>query len=207
MNSTPQTNPEANPQLQPPGVQASPSMPPGSPAAYDPRAAAWHRKDYYPEDSRRKSPVLAALMSIMPGLGQVYIGYYTQGFINILVVASLITILNRDIRGLEPLAGIFLPFFWLYNIVDAARKATLYNQALLGIGPGELPDESRGSMGREALVGGSALILIGLILFLHTRFGWSLEWLERWWPIALVIVGAYLILMTYLESKKEAPSK
>jgi hypothetical protein len=207
VNNTPYTDPEANSHLQPPERQASAPIPPTIPAAHDPRAAAWNRREYYAEDSRRKSPVLAALMSIVPGLGQVYVGYYTQGFINILVVASLITILNREIHGLEPLAGVFLPFFWLYNIVDAARKATMYNQALLGIGPGELPDESRGSMGREALVGGSALILMGLILFLHTRFGWSLDWLERWWPIALVLVGGYLVLLTYLDSKKKAPSK
>lgn len=207
MNDTPQNNPEVNPQPQPPGPQSVPPVPPTGTTTYDPRAVAWNRREYYPEDSRRKSPVLAALMSIMPGLGQVYVGYYTQGFINILVVASLITILSRQIHGLEPLAGIFLPFFWLYNIVDAARKANLYNQTLLGIGPGELPDESHGAMGREALVGGSALMLIGLILFLHTRFGWSLDWLERWWPIALVLVGGYLVLMAYIDSKKKASTK
>ena len=39
-------------------------------------------------DQRRKSPTLAALLSLMPGLGQVYVGYYQQGFIDIAVAAG-----------------------------------------------------------------------------------------------------------------------
>ena len=39
-------------------------------------------------DPRSKSPALAAILSMMPGLGQVYIGYYQRGFVHILVIAS-----------------------------------------------------------------------------------------------------------------------
>ena len=36
----------------------------------------------------RKSPALAAWLSLLPGLGQAYVGYYPQAFRNILFVAT-----------------------------------------------------------------------------------------------------------------------
>jgi len=38
-------------------------------------------------------------------------------------------------RAPQPLLGFFLAFFWLFNIVDAARRATFYNEALVGLRP------------------------------------------------------------------------
>jgi predicted tellurium resistance membrane protein TerC len=43
------------------------------------------------------------------------------------------------------------------------------------------------------VVGGAIVIAVGLALLSRTLFGVSLEWLEEWWPAALVIFGAYLI--------------
>ena len=45
-----------------------------------------------------------------------------------------------------------------------------------------------------SIAGGAALLGIGFILLLHTRFGVSLEWMESWWPVAIVAFGAYLII-------------
>ncbi len=168
-----------------------------------PLAANWRRRDYYQEDSRSKSPALATLMSLVPGLGQVYVGYYQQGFINILVVAALITLLHRGIGDAEPLAGIFLAFFWLYNLVDAARRATLYNQALAGLGPLELPDEMEKPNRKGSLFAGVLLMVFGAVVLAHTRFGMPVEWLERWWPALLVIAGAYLVFRSVMDRKAE----
>jgi hypothetical protein len=170
---------------------AIPPPPPGYGQASPPHG--WERKPLYPEDPRRKSPVTAAILSGLPGLGQVYVGYYRQGFLNALIVGSIITLLNTSAtRHLEPLLGIFLAFFWLYNIVDAARRASLYNHALAGMGPAELPDDLPLPGGAGSLVGGLALVVVGCVLLSNTVFGLSLEWLERWWPVALVGLGAYL---------------
>lgn len=156
--------------------------------------AGWPRSDYYQDLSRRKSPALAAILSVMPGLGQVYVGYYQQGFINIIVVGSLISFLaSGSFESLVPLAGLFLAFFWLYNLVDAGRRASLYNQALLGLGPGKLPDQEEAPGTRGSLVGGVALILFGIVLFAHTMFQVRLDWIAEWWPLVMVAAGAYLI--------------
>jgi hypothetical protein len=170
-----------------------PTMRTGSPAP---------RRDFF-DDPRRKSPVLALVLSLMPGVGQIYVGYYQQGFINALVVATLITLLSSNtIRGAEPLFGIFLAFYWLYNVVDAWRRATFYNNALAGIGPATLPEEFAVTSGRGTLAGGVALLIVGIVALSNTLFGMSLEWLEKWWPLALIAGGAWLIYPALVQSKK-----
>jgi hypothetical protein len=161
------------------------------------------RRDFF-DDPRRKSPVLALVLSLMPGVGQIYVGYYQQGFANALIVASIIALLNSNLVGhAEPLFGIFLAFFWLFNVVDAWRRATFYNNALAGIGPATLPDDFAVTSGRGSLAGGVALVLVGALALSHTLFGVPLDWIEKWWPVALIGVGAWLIYPT-LSAKKKA---
>jgi hypothetical protein len=151
------------------------------------------RRDFY-DDPRRKSPVLALVLSAMPGVGQIYVGYYHQGFTNALVVASIIALLSSNlVRGAEPMFGIFLAFFWLFNVIDAWRRATFYNNALAGIGPATLPEEFAVTSGRGTLAGGVALVVVGVIALLHTLFGMPLDWIEKWWPVALIGVGVWLM--------------
>ena len=97
MSSTPQT---------PIQTGAEPGKDPTTGAPY----AGYYQKNYYPDDPRRKSPALAAMLSLVPGLGQVYLGYYQQGFINILVVAAIIAYLaSSAMRGLVVLALAVVP--------------------------------------------------------------------------------------------------
>ena len=166
------------------------------------RARGWKTAYAYPEDSRRKSPALAAFMSAMPGLGQVYVGYYQQGFINILVVASMITLLTMKIRAVTPLVAIFMAFYWLYNIVDASRRAAHYNRALAGLGPETPPEDLSLPGSKGSLLGGGLLVGFGLIFLLHTRFDMPLDWLQDWWPVALLGVGGYLIYLHFKEKSK-----
>ncbi|MDG2174809.1 MAG: hypothetical protein P8M72_01540 [Gammaproteobacteria bacterium] len=64
-------------------------------------------------DPRRKSSFIAALLSFVPGLGQVYVGYYRRGFINILVFGSVFSLLLSTGGDLPftPLGIMFLIFF------------------------------------------------------------------------------------------------
>lgn len=172
---------------------------------YGPRPTVLHRGSPY-ADPRTKSVALATIMSAMPGLGQCYIGYYQQGFINIVVVASLIAVLNQNIEPLEPLLGLFLAFFWLFNIVDAGRRAVYYNEALAGLRPMPLPDKMQFPARQGSLAGGAALIILGALLFAHTRFSVSLQWMEKWWPAAIILVGAYLIYKSVMDKRKAKSS-
>lgn len=156
-------------------------------------------------DPRQKSPFLAGLLSLMPGLGQVYTGYYQRGFVHALVVGSLIALLaSYDDGPLVPLGVIFLIFFWLYNVIDASRRAALYNQALAGVPNIELPEDFKVPGFRGTVAGGLAIAAAGVVLLLHTRFGVPLDWLEEWWPAALILFGGYLVWKAWQDRPRRA---
>jgi hypothetical protein len=195
--STAGQSPPPGPSASQPTDQGHQQTPPASGQApsWQDNRGRWHERAASPFESRRKSPALASVLSLAPGLGQVYLGYYMRGFAHLGVVAFVISLLAEgNIPDfMYPLLGLFLPFFWLYNIVDAGRRAAYCNQVLDGSGEElqaefDMPQRS-GSMG-----GGLALILGGTAMLLHLQFDWSLEWLETWWPILPVMIGIYLFL-------------
>ena len=154
-------------------------------AAYDPRAGA---------DINRKSPLLATLLSLMPGLGQIYVGYYQQGFINMFVVAGTIAILSSSVmRGAEPFFGVFISFFWIYQMIDANRRAQHYNKVMAGMDGEKVPEGFEMPTTKGSMLGGAVLILIGILFILDLNFDISMEWVENWWPLILILVGVNLV--------------
>lgn len=173
------------------------------PAENEPRAETYPpqppRYEHRPpatlaEDPLRRSPVLASVLALVPGLGQVYTGYVRLGFIHAIVVATLISFMAASVEGaLIPLAALFLAFFWLYGIVDAGRRAVLVNQALLGRLDVDLPEALSNPKLRGSLPGGVAVMALGALLLANTLFDVSLRWVEDWWPIVVIGFGAFLI--------------
>jgi hypothetical protein len=171
--------------------EPTPSAPAHSPAAI---RTAGEPRERYVDDPRRKSVKWAAILSLVPGLGQVYVGYYHAGFQHVAVVCLTLLVASAGVfRDAEPPLVLFTIFYWLYNIVDAARRANLYNQALSGLHPMDLPDEMHPPRRIGSLAWGVGLIALGLVLFTHTMFNVSLRWLSDWWPIGLVAIGAWLV--------------
>ena len=143
-----------------------------------------------------KSPALAGWFSLLPGLGQIYVGYYRNGFIHLLVVAGLITVLDSGIGAATPFLGLFLAFFWMFNIFDAVRKARIYNRCIEGgAGEPDLPTDS-------PLVGGVVLVILGLYMTLAITFDFDLSFLESIWPLAVLGLGVYM-LWRYWKTKNE----
>lgn len=165
---------------------------------YEPQPPAYDHSVYGPQqlpatDPRRRSPAVAAILSVMPGLGQVYLGYTQRGFIHVGVVGCLIAFLaSRPPDAFIGIAALVLPFFWLYNIIDAARLAVLYNEALAGRNEIDLPKPVEAGM-HGSVAGGVTLTVFGALLLANTAFDLSLEWLREWWPLAIVLFGLYLI--------------
>ncbi|HJV48073.1 MAG TPA: hypothetical protein VJ549_02240 [Geothrix sp.] len=197
---TPQTEPE-------PHVDAltdAPAHPASKTAPYLLPPAA--RPDYF-RDPRYKSPIVAAILSAMPGLGQVFLGYTRLGFMHAGTVAVLVCLMSSNRLGmLEPAVGIFMAFFWLYNMVDAYRRAVLLNEAISRLETPELPD-GFGAVsfgGRLAL--GVGLIFVGLLALLNLRFNLSLAWLDQWWPAGLVLLGLYLVVRAVRDRRVKAES-
>ncbi len=151
------------------------------------------RPAYY-RDTRYKSPVAAAALSLMPGLGQVYLGYTRLGFAHGLAAAGFICLMSSNALGrLEPFVGVSMVFFYLYNLVDAHRRAVLLNEAVTKLEMPQLPDGFGAMSFGARLVLGLGLIVIGLMSLLSIQFGVSWVWLEKWWPLGFLAVGIYLV--------------
>ncbi len=154
-----------------------------------------------------KSPVLAGMLSILPGMGQVYIGYYKHGFIYMLIYAIVITMMTgggMDESGMAPLGGIFLAFFFFFNIIDAVRRAKMVNHVIDGAIQAELPEDFELPGIRGSVTMGIVLIVVGVLMFLHTMFGMSLTWIQDWWPVGMIGFGVFLI---YKDVKNQEEAK
>jgi len=171
----------------------APPEPPTHPSPYAASRTMHQPPATLADDPMRRSPFIAATLSLMPGLGQVYTGYTRLGFVHAIVVAVVLAFLSGVAHGaVQPLLAVFLTFFWLYGVVDAARRAMLVNQALLGRLHMNLP-EALGEPGfRGSLAGGVTLVAVGALLLSNTLFNVSLAWVEDWWPVALIGFGAFL---------------
>ncbi len=151
-------------------------------------------------EGMRKSPTLAGILSLLPGLGQAYVGYYKSGFITVLITAAVITLIDKyEGGGAEPFFGLFLSFFWIFNIIDAVRKAKLYNQHLAGQERIEAPTDS-------PLAAGIILLILGLFLTLTITMGLDMDFVEDYWPLALLAGGVYL-LWKYIRTRRELISR
>jgi hypothetical protein len=90
---------------------------------------------------------------------------------------------------------------FLYNIIDAWRRATMYNLALEGIENIELPDDMTGPKLGGSMFGGVVLLLCGFVTLMYTRFGLPLETIEQWWPIAPMALGGWLVFKAFQDKR------
>jgi len=80
-----------------------------------------------------KNPGLAALLSIIPGLGQLYDGRIARGLIFLVLGIPVATILAAIFFW--TIVALFLPLiFWIWNIFDAYNLAVQYNRLLAQTG-------------------------------------------------------------------------
>src|SRR6476619_1029376 len=105
----------------------------------------------------QKNPILAAALSLFPGMGHIYNGLYMRGVTFFLVIAAMIGIANRG----HDLFGFAIAFFWLFNVIDAYRQATLINYGYAqDLGLLDMPKHPRAGQG--GLFAGILLSLVGL---------------------------------------------
>jgi hypothetical protein len=144
----------------------------------------------------RKSPWLAAILSLFPGIGQVYVGYYAVGFIYALVMIGCIMILSSsEADSTGPMVGTFLAFFWIFNMFDAARRASMYNRGLAGEDAPKMPTDS-------PLIGGILLAILGIVMTLQITLGVDMDFITKVWPLAILVMGIYFI-WKYLRMRRE----
>jgi TM2 domain-containing membrane protein YozV len=142
-----------------------------------------------------KNPWLALVLSLFPGLGQVYNGQPAKAFVFFSAWVGSI----YGAAEIDPFPFAFLiPFVYLYNLIDAFRTASFINARALGGLP--VPEEEA----FESPLWGGSLLVLGLLLLLN-NLGWlHLAALARYWPVALIVAGA-AFLYGSIQRRREPP--
>jgi len=141
----------------------------------------------------KRSPAAAAWLSLLPGLGHLYLGQFAKGLALALAVVGVIQISQHG-----DAFGILIPIFWIYTMIDAHRSAEELNRAIER-------GESRAT-GADASLGW-AIALIGLgVLWLLANLGVDVfEYLGHLWPVALIVLGV-MFLKQGLRRRSEGPT-
>jgi hypothetical protein len=153
----------------------------------------------------RKSPGLAGVLSMFPGLGHLYLGLYQRAFA-FAGVFCLLIFFNAHGR-LAPLSGPATAFVWFFAIIDAVRQAKAINSGYVRTGglatsEGNLVPRVRESM--AGLTWGVILVGIGALWLLDRYVDLDAFWaaVEDWVaPAAFIILGVILIT-TYVMKKR-----
>jgi hypothetical protein len=144
------------------------------------------------------NPGAALGLGFIPGLGAVYNGEYIKGLVHVLIFGGLIALMSSDsLPG--PMLGLVIAFFiafCCYMPVEAymTAKAKLGGQAPPSFFMGASPAAAGEPQGaRRYPTGAIVLILIGVV-FLLGNFGFlDSIYVYRFWPLALVAIGAWMI--------------
>jgi len=180
----------------------SPASPPSAPAP--PPASPYTVSDPSPYTAPQASPQsrpegtgaspgLAFMLGFIPGVGAIYNGQYVKGFIHVVVMGVLIGIMNSDDTGsnLQPLFGMMLSvwvFYMAFEAYHTAKKRQL----------GEPVDEFSSIVPRHGQhsrfpLAPTVLIAVGLIFLLHNLDILRIGQMLRYWPIALIGLGVYML--------------
>jgi hypothetical protein len=147
-----------------------------------------------PGPSSGPHPVVAGILGAIPfGIGAVYNGQYAKGLAHLFIFVMLIYGANHG-GNWDWLFGIGIAFFVVYQIIDAVRTAKAIQMGQpapdpLGLaqtfGAGEKFDASKVPVGAVVLIG------LGVLFLLHTMGVWEFG-LDRFWPLTIVFVGAWM---------------
>ena len=158
-----------------------------------------------PGPSSGPNPAVAGILAgFFPfGVGAVYCSQYAKGFAHLLIFALLI--FGADHAGSwDALFGIGIAFFYVYQIIDAVRtaKAIQMGQPVpdpLGLaqtfGAGQKIETSKVPIGAVVLIG------LGVLFLLHTMGFWEYGF-DRYWPLLIIFVGAWMFYRQWERTKQ-----
>lgn len=145
----------------------------------------------------RRSPALALLCALIPGLGAVYNHQNVKAIVHFLVIIGLFELADITEIAVFALGG---GVFYLFSLMDAYRTAHAINA---GLDPREEDERLRERVRERMHLLAVALIGLGLLFIasdLLKLFNVALS-LRRLWPIAFVFVGLYLLYRSYRQHR------
>ena len=144
-----------------------------------------------------KNALFAGFLSLFPGAGNIYNGLYLRGVTFFVVAAGSIYMVSH--RG--ELWGFVVAFVWIFNVLDAWRQANLINYGYssdLGLTEKVRPV----AQGNGGVIGGIALLVVGLVASMEIYLDIDVDWIFDLWPFYLMLLGAWFIFSS-LQAKRE----
>lgn len=167
----------------------APPVPAGADAS--PYTSPYAAPSPTPVAANQTSPGLAFLLGMIPGVGAIYNGQYAKGLVHVIIVGLVISILDSGgaSGGFEPLFGMLLGVFWFYMAFEAYHTAKRRQL-------GQPVDEFSSLMPRHGSGFPTApvlLIALGVIFLLNNLDILRLHEMLKYWPVFLIVLGAYLL--------------
>lgn len=132
-----------------------------------------------------KSPGVAALLGVVPGLGAAYNGQNIKALVHFAVIVGLWQIADILQVLFFGFAGVF---FYIYSIYDAHRSA---QRLRMGEDLSAEDERLKQLLRENTHIWGSVLVGVGLLSALSLFI--SRWYLSRLWPLFLVGIGLYLL--------------
>jgi hypothetical protein len=144
-----------------------------------------------PDNQAHTHPGLALFLGFIPGVGAIYNGQYAKGLIHAVIFGLLVSLAANTHGPFEPLIGILIAIWVFYMAFEAYHTANKHRH---GVAVEEFSSliDVRGGHGRFP-AGAILLIGLGFILLLDTTDIISMEQLERYWPVGLILFGLYML--------------
>ena len=149
----------------------------------------------------RKSGFLAGFLSILPGLGHLYLGAYQRaliifgGFVFSIVLTS----------NWSGFFGFAIAFVWFFGVVDSVRLARAINLGLASETDAEWDKQvKRVSSGTASLTFGVILVGLGALWLIdrYTNIDWS--FMHQWGcATAFILLGLVLIVSHMVKKRRE----
>jgi len=146
-----------------------------------------------------KSPAVAAFLSMIPGVGALYLGNIAKGIAYMIIFAGLIVLTSHASVTDSVVFGLLIGGFYIFQIIDSvndARKQAARSAATALDTEGEKEEMSLFT---------SVFILVLGILFLLANFDViTFRQIARLWPLLLISIGLNIIFRYF---KKESDNE
>ncbi len=126
-------------------------------------------------------------------MGAIYNGQYVKGLIHVVVLGVLISIVSSDQTGenLQPLFGMMIAVWVFYMAFEAYHTA---KRRQLGQPVDEFSSiVPRAGQPSRFPLAPTVLIAVGVLFLLHNLDILRIGELLRYWPVALICLGAYML--------------
>ena len=184
-------------------TNTSPTNPQGDPYI-SPYSTAAYQHAQQPVADASVNPGFAFLLGLIPGVGAIYNGQYAKGLIHVVVLGLLFAIAgSHELNGgFEALFGLSIAAWFFYMAFEAYHTA---KRRMMGLPVDEFSSLIRmdQNSNANAFPAGPIFLIIAGIFFLLANFDLiRMRDVIRFWPLALIGIGAYMLYIRLSAAKK-----